>query len=150
MRPGPSVSSPPTIESDTIVGLTVSSFVTLSFDPPIVMFALQQNADCYSSIASSKAFGVSLLERSQFPIATKLARRGRDKIESTEFARGHILHCPLIPGVLAHVECVTSQILMNGDHAIVVGVVEGAVIRAGEPLLYYDTRFGTFVQLPTG
>ena len=39
--------------SDAIVGLTASSFVTLSFDPPMVMFALQQNADSYSAIVSS-------------------------------------------------------------------------------------------------
>jgi flavin reductase (DIM6/NTAB) family NADH-FMN oxidoreductase RutF len=136
--------------SDAIVGLTASSFVTLSFDPPMVMFAIQQNAESYASIVSSRAFGVSLLDHTQFQIAAKFARKGREKIENTEFAQGHTLHCPLIPDALAHIECLTSQILMSGDHAIVVGLVEGAVIREGDPLLYYDARFGTFIQLPTG
>jgi flavin reductase (DIM6/NTAB) family NADH-FMN oxidoreductase RutF len=136
--------------SDAIVGLTASSFVTLSFDPPMVMFALQQNADSYASIVSSKAFGVSLLDRTQFQIAALFARKGRDKIENTAFAHGHTLHCPLIPDALAHIECLTSQILMSGDHAIVVGLVEGAVIRSGEPLLYYDAKFGTFTEVSTG
>jgi len=135
--------------SETIVGLTASSFVTLSFDPPMVMFAIQQNADSYASIVSSKAFGVSLLDRTQFQIAAKFARKGREKIEDTEFAWGHTLRCPLIPGALAHIECLTTQILMSGDHAIVVGLVEGAVIREGDPLLYYDAKFGTFSPLST-
>src|SRR5271169_5907313 len=83
--------------TDAIVGLTASSFVTLSFDPPMVMFAIQQNADSYASIVSSKAFGVSLLDRTQHDVAALFARKGRDKIAGTQFARGHALHCPLIP-----------------------------------------------------
>src|ERR1700689_5124558 len=83
--------------TDAIVGLTASSFVTLSFDPPMVMFALQQNADSYATIVSSKAFGVSIIDRTQCQIASLFARKGRDKIENTAFAHGHALHCPLIP-----------------------------------------------------
>jgi flavin reductase (DIM6/NTAB) family NADH-FMN oxidoreductase RutF len=135
--------------SDVIVGLTASSFVTLSFEPPLVMFAVQQKADSYASIVSSKVFGVSLLDRAQSELATLFARKGRDKIETTSFARGHILHCPLIPGALAHIECATSQILLSGDHAIVVGLVEAALTREGEPLLYFGGKFGTFAQEPT-
>jgi flavin reductase ActVB len=132
-----------------IVALTVSSFVTLSFDPPMVMFALQKSADSYSSIASSDAFGVSLLHQSQTELATLFAKKGREKIERTTFAQGTKLRCPLIPDALAHVECATNQILISGDHAIVVGVVEGASFRsaAADPLLYFSRKYGGFVPL---
>jgi flavin reductase (DIM6/NTAB) family NADH-FMN oxidoreductase RutF len=134
--------------TDAVVGLTASSFVTLSFDPPMVMFAIQQSADSYASIVSSKAFGVSLLDHSQCELATLFSRKGRSKIDNTAFAQGHTLHCPLIPGALAHVECLTNQILLSGDHAIVIGLVEGAVTRAGDPLLYFGGKYGTFAELP--
>ena len=62
-----------------VVGLTASSFVTLSFEPPMVMFAIQQHADSYTSIVSSKAFGVSLLGRGQSQIASLFATKGREK-----------------------------------------------------------------------
>jgi len=133
--------------TDAIVGLTASSFVTLSFNPPMVMFALQQSADSYSSIVSSQAFGVSLLDQTQCELATLFARKGRDKVDSTVFAQGQTLRCPLIPDALAHIECMTNQILISGDHAIVVGLVEGAFTRAGEPLLYFGGKYGTFVPL---
>jgi flavin reductase (DIM6/NTAB) family NADH-FMN oxidoreductase RutF len=133
--------------TDVIVGLTVSSFVTLSFDPPMVMFALQQNTDSYASIVSSNAFGISLLDRSQAHVARRFARKGREKIDSTRFAHGKTLHCPLIPDALAHIECSTSQNYSSGDHAIVIGIVEDAEIRSGEPLLYFGARFGTFLDL---
>jgi flavin reductase (DIM6/NTAB) family NADH-FMN oxidoreductase RutF len=132
---------------ETIVGLTASSFVTLSFEPPMVMFALQQNADSYAAIVESKAFGVSLLRHTQSQVATAFARKGRAKIEGTTFTRGQILDCPLIPDALAHIECLTNEILLSGDHAIVVGLVEAAVTYDGQPLLYFGGRYGTFAEL---
>lgn len=134
--------------TDVIVGLTASSFVTLSFEPPMVMFAIQQKADSYQSIVSSHAFGVSLLASHQRDIAALFARKGRDKASRTALEHGRVLHVPLIPDALAQVECLTSQILMSGDHAIVVGLVEAAVTRPGEPLLYFAGCYGSFVPLP--
>ena len=133
--------------SNAIVGLTASSFVTLSFDPPMVMFALQQNADSYASLVASKAFGVSLLARDQSSIASLFARKGRDKFERAQFGHGHTLSVPLIPESLAQIECLTSQILLSGDHAIIIGIVEAAQTQAGEPLLYFGGQYGSFTAM---
>jgi len=136
--------------TDAVVGLTASSFVTLSFEPPMVMFALQQNADSYASIVSSKAFGVSLLSSSQSEVASRFARKGRDKTAQTSFAEGKVLHVPLIHDALAQIECLTSQILLSGDHAIVVGLVEAARPVSGDPLLYFAGQYGSFKSLSQG
>jgi 3-hydroxy-9,10-secoandrosta-1,3,5(10)-triene-9,17-dione monooxygenase reductase component len=132
----------------SIAGLTASSFVTLSLDPPMVMFALQQSADSYATIVASKAFGVSLLSRRQSRVASLFARKGRAKYGSVSFTHGRALHVPLVPCSLAHIECLTSQVYPSGDHAIVVGVVEAAQTIAGEPLLYFDGKYGSFTSLP--
>jgi flavin reductase (DIM6/NTAB) family NADH-FMN oxidoreductase RutF len=58
------------------------------------------------------------------------------------------VHVPLIPGSLAHIECLTNQIFISGDHAIVVGLVEAARTYDGQPLLYYSRQYGTFSPLP--
>lgn len=130
-----------------IFGLTVSSFVTLSFTPPLVMFSIQQNADSYVSMVSSQNFGVSLLSHKQVGVATLFASKGSEKTEKTSFEEGATLHVPLIPGSLGHIECQTSQIFLSGDHAIIIGQVEDARIHEGEPLLYYNRQFGTFSPL---
>jgi flavin reductase ActVB len=132
-----------------IVGLTASSFVTLSFEPPMVMFAIQQHADSYASIVSSKAFGVSLLGSGQSQIASLFATKGREKYERTSFSVGGALKVPLIEGSLAEIECLTSQVFVSGDHAIIVGLVEAARTRSGEPLLYFGGKFGCFTPLAT-
>ena len=130
-----------------VVGLTASSFVTLSFEPPMVMFAIQQHADSYASIVSSKAFGVSLLGSGQSQIASLFATKGREKIERAPFIVGGTLRVPLIRDSLAEIECLTSQVFVSGDHAIVVGLVEAARTRSGDPLLYFGGRFGSFAPL---
>jgi flavin reductase (DIM6/NTAB) family NADH-FMN oxidoreductase RutF len=133
--------------SDRVVGLTASSFVTLSFDPPLVMFAIQHNTASYASMVSSRAFGVSLLQQTQADVAALFATSGPEKTGKTAFEPGRALHVPLIPGALAHVECLTNQIFISGDHAIVVGLVEEARTFDGQPLLYFAQRYGTFRPL---
>ena len=133
--------------SNVPVGLTVSSFATLSFEPPLVMFAIQHNADSYPALVSSKVFGVSLLSAAQSDIAQLFATKGPAKIANTSFDQGVTLRVPLIPGALAQVECLTHQIVLSGDHAIIMGLVEDAQTYGGEPLLYFSRRYGRFVPL---
>ena len=134
--------------SKALVGLTVSSFVTLSFDPPLVMFAIQHDASSYGSFVSSREFGVSVLTAEQVDIARRFAVKGADKAVGVQEDIGQVLPVPLIADALAHVECRTSQIHVSGDHAIVVGMVEAARARDGDPLLYFGRQYGTFVPLP--
>lgn len=134
--------------TDTVAALTASSFVTVSFDPPMVMFALQQSADSYATIVSSKAFGVSLLAQPQSHVASLFARKGREKYAGAPFTGGQALHVPLVPGALAQIECLTSQVFISGDHAIVVGLVEAAQTVAGEPLIYFGGKYGSFTPSP--
>jgi hypothetical protein len=49
-----------------------------------------------------------------------------------------LAHCLPLKGARA--------ILLSGDHAIVVGLVEGALTRAGDPLLYFGGKYGTFAE----
>jgi len=133
--------------NDLVFGLTASSFVTLSFDPPLVMFAIQHSAGSYAAMVSSRAFGVSLLRDTQAAVGQLFATSGPEKTGKTSFEQGRALRVPLIPDALAHVECLTNQIFISGDHAIVVGLVEEARTFEGKPLLYFGQQYGTFCPL---
>ena len=135
---------------NAVVGLTVSSFVTLSFEPPLVMFAIQHDANSYQALVASGEFGVSVLDARQAGIARCFAVKGADKGAGVERELGRVLPVPLIAHALAHVECRTTQIHISGDHAIVVGLVEAARAREGDPLLYFGRQYGTFAPLAPG
>jgi flavin reductase ActVB len=130
-----------------VAALTVSSFVTLSFDPPLVMFAIQHAGASFRPMVESKNFGVSLLTAGQRHLAERFASKGSGQRDPRDFVPGETLGVPLIAAALAQVECSTHQLMMSGDHAIVVGLVEAARTRPGEPLLYYDRQYGSFAPL---
>jgi flavin reductase (DIM6/NTAB) family NADH-FMN oxidoreductase RutF len=133
--------------TDAVIGLTVSSFVSLSLEPPLVMFAIQHDANSYPAIVASKCFGVSVLGTHQTGIARRFAIKCADKAADTAIGMGVELPVPLVADSLAQVECATSQIIVGGDHAIVVGRVEAIRVQHGEPLVYYGRAFGSFTPL---
>ncbi|MBS0389407.1 MAG: flavin reductase family protein, partial [Proteobacteria bacterium] len=131
-------------ESDAIVGLTISSFVTLSFEPPLVMYAIQRHTASYAPMVTCRSFGVSLLNAAQTEIARHFAKPRRERGTQMPFDIGQSVRVPLIPAALAQIECVTHEVFMSGDHAIVVGLVEAARTSEGEPLLYFGRQYGNF------
>lgn len=134
-------------ERAAIIALTVSSFVTLSFDPPLVMFAIQHDTASYASMVTSKSFGVSLLSIEQADVARRFANQSRERAGPEWFEDGPKLQAPLIRGALAQIECLTHELFVSGDHAIVVGMVEGVHTREGQPLLYFSRQYGGFTPL---
>jgi flavin reductase (DIM6/NTAB) family NADH-FMN oxidoreductase RutF len=134
-------------ERSSIIALTVSSFVTLSFDPPLVMYAIQHDTASYAPMVTSKAFGVSLLNSEQADVARRFSNRGRGRASPDSFDTGPKLRAPLIRGALARIECLTHETFTGGDHAIVVGMVENVQTRSGQPLLYFSRQYGGFTPL---
>ncbi len=134
-------------DRSAIVALTVSSFVTLSFDPPLVMFAIQHATASYAPMVTCKSFGVSLLSADQADLARRYSIQSRERASKEFFDEGPMLQVPVIAGALAQIECLTHQLFVSGDHAIVVGMVEGAQTRQGQPLLYFARQYGEFLPL---
>ena len=48
---------------------------------------------------------------------------------------------PLIPGVLATLECAVFQRIPAGDHTILIGEVVHAVRHEGRPLLFFSSSY---------
>jgi flavin reductase (DIM6/NTAB) family NADH-FMN oxidoreductase RutF len=135
-------------DGEAIKGLTVSTFATLSIDPPLVMFAIQHDANSYPVIMSCRNFGVSVLGATQSGIAARFAVKSDNKAVGIRFETGQKLRVPLIADAVAQIECETNQIFIGGDHAIIVGLVAAARTRDAAPLLYFGRTYGTFVELP--
>ena len=110
------------------------------------MFAIQHDANSYPAIVASKCFGVSVLNTNKRN-RPAFRHQGTDKAADMAIAWAQ-LPVPLVADSLAHVECATSQIIVGGDHAIVMGRVEAIRVHHGEPLVYYGRTFGSFTLLP--
>ncbi|GAC1505788.1 MAG: flavin reductase family protein [Candidatus Dormibacteraceae bacterium] len=126
-------------------GLTASSLVSISADPPMVLVGLEREAATRAAVVEGKAFNVSVLTRSQEFIADRFAGRA-PAIDAAWKGVPHRLGVngiPLIQGCAAWFECKLVNVHPAGDHDICVGEVTGARAGSGDPLVLWDRAFWT-------
>ena len=126
-------------------GLTASSLVSISADPPLVLVGLEREAATRSAVVEGNAFNVSVLTRSQEFIADRFAGRA-PAIDAAWESVPHRLGTngiPLIEGCAAWLECRLVQVHAAGDHDICVGEVTAATAGSGDPLILWDRAFWT-------
>lgn len=125
------------------LGATVSSFNSVSLDPPLILFSLARSARAFDSWAETDAFAVNVLAEDQTEISNRFARAMSDKWAGLDMTASDALGMPLIRGALAVLECATHAHYDGGDHLIIVGRVV-AVQQSEEarrPLLFYGSRY---------
>jgi flavin reductase (DIM6/NTAB) family NADH-FMN oxidoreductase RutF len=81
-----------------------------------------------------------VLAAEQRPISDRFARKGLDRFNGLAWERG-ATGVPLLPGVLAAIECAVHERFTSGDHDIFVGRMVHAKLAQGEPLLYYASGY---------
>jgi flavin reductase (DIM6/NTAB) family NADH-FMN oxidoreductase RutF len=124
------------------IGLTVSSLVSLSLDPPLVGLAVSRQAALHELLRRAGSFGVSLLGEGQEELATRFSRGVPPIALWTGVAVREGLQAPLLDGSLGWLECETRAEHAAGDHTLFVGEVVWAEAGApGRPLVHLDQRF---------
>ncbi|RHX84267.1 flavin reductase family protein [Leptospira stimsonii] len=125
-------------------GLTVSSFSSLSLNPPFVLFCLQKNIASHDPIRSEGKFVVNILAQGQDSLSNQFASGKTDKhalIEELQCKKGE-LGLPILPGTLSYIECEVDQFVDGGDHSIVIGrVISAGADDSLRPLLYYRRNY---------
>lgn len=132
------------MEHATPLGLTCQSIVSLSLDPPLVVFCPSKASTSWPRIQSSGAFCINILTEAQEDISRVFATRGADKFVGLGWRAGDT-GSPIIADVLAWVDCRIETVHEGGDHLIVVGRVVGLnAATVGKPLLTFRGGYGHF------
>ena len=125
------------------LGLTVSSLVSLSLDPPLVGIAIGQQSAMHELLRLAGGFALSLLAQGQDWLAQHFARGVPPialwhGIASREGAAG----APLLVGALGWLECRLAQEVETGDHTFFVGEVLSVELgQPAPPLVHYESGF---------
>ncbi|MGH3873072.1 MAG: flavin reductase family protein [Pseudonocardiaceae bacterium] len=122
---------------DLVHGATVSSFTSVSLDPPLVMVCLNRRSRMCARLAGS-AFGVNVLAADQRELALHFA--GRSKLERM-VSWEQSDQSPMISGCVAHLACSPWASYDGGDHILHLGEVRYFEFRNGEPLVFYGGAF---------
>ncbi len=117
-------------------GMTVSSFTSLSLDPPLILFCVDQRLATHEALLGAGKFVVNVLASDQEHLSRQFASRDQDKFKGVAHYSG-VLGIPVLEGTIAAIECSLHTTYPGGDHTILVGEVMATQIRDGEPLLYY-------------
>jgi flavin reductase (DIM6/NTAB) family NADH-FMN oxidoreductase RutF len=117
-------------------GLTVSSFTSVSLDPPLVLICLGHAVTMIDAFRGASHFGLNVLSAEQRDLSDRFARKGYDRFDGLAWERG-ATGAPLLPGALAQMELASHQRITSGDHDIFVGRMVRANVAEGDPLLYY-------------
>ena len=125
------------------VGLTASSFNSVSLDPPLVLWSLGQAAGSMAVFANGRHYAIHVLSASQKALAERFAARGVDRWAGVDYTLG-VGGAPLLGDCVATFECFNRSQYTEGDHVIFVGEVERCRRDPdGSPLLYHGGRFYT-------
>jgi flavin reductase (DIM6/NTAB) family NADH-FMN oxidoreductase RutF len=121
-------------------GLTVSSFTSVSLEPPLVLICLGHAVTMIEAFRSATHFGINVLSAEQQELSDRFARKGCDRFDGLDWTAG-VSGVPLLPGAIAQIECATHQRITSGDHDIFVGRMVRASVADGDPLLYFASRY---------
>jgi flavin reductase (DIM6/NTAB) family NADH-FMN oxidoreductase RutF len=134
-------------QGEDLIGMTMSSFNSVSIDPPLVLFSVDRTAHSLPAMLDAKGYAVNVLAREQENISNRFARALSDKWAEVRCTVGHA-EAPLITGALAHFECEPYASYDGGDHVIFVVRVLRHSVRAGNPapLIFFRGRYRDLVD----
>lgn len=125
-------------------GMTVSSFTSISVDPPLIIVSLQTDSRTHSLTWRSRAFAVTILSADQQELSDRFAGLVPDEEDrlvgvDTETM---ITGAPLIKGGLSWFDCRVTQTIPVGTNTLFLAEVVAAQTHGGgRPLMYYDRGY---------
>ena len=127
---------------DGPVGFTANSFAALSLDPPLVLWSPARASSRFAVFSTAQAFSIHVLAADQVALGARFVRGGAgfDGLEHDVNSEG----APVLPDTLARFDCRLHATHDGGDHLIVVGRVDHAMYREGEPLVFSMGGYGAF------
>jgi flavin reductase (DIM6/NTAB) family NADH-FMN oxidoreductase RutF len=121
-------------------GMTANSFTSVSLTPPLVLICVDHRARIREHFRIGAHFAINILGAGQKDLSDRFAGSGYNRFEGISWYPGKT-GVPLLPDVLATLECARVNVVTAGDHDIVIGEVVHADCCDGEPLVFYGGQY---------
>jgi flavin reductase (DIM6/NTAB) family NADH-FMN oxidoreductase RutF/AcrR family transcriptional regulator len=136
---------------DGPAGMVVSSFTSVSLEPPLVAFLPDKSSTSWPAIRAAGSFCVNILSAGQEQLCAQFARKGGDKFADVHWTPAPS-GAPVLDGVMAWIDCELTQTFESGDHYIAIGqVLQLEAADIGAPLVFFQGGYQHLDSpLPTG
>lgn len=125
-------------------GMTVSSFTSVSLEPPIVTVSLENQSRTHHLVSESGVFAITFLSSKQKEISERFAGK---KTEYTDRFSGLATWtfrtgAPLLGEGLAFLDCQVLAAYTFGANTLFIGKVLAAKLgEKGDPLIYHNRHY---------
>lgn len=127
-------------EQQQIQGITVSAFSSLSLNPPLVLFCINQSAFVFPQLTVGKKLAVNIMAQGQSALVYQFAGANRDGLESV-LDETNPEAVPYLHGAHAHLAVQIEQAVPGGDHDIFIARVLHTVHDADNtPMIYHNGK----------
>lgn len=128
---------------------TVSSYLSVSYDPPTLLVSLYEGSRITEAVTRSGRWALTILDARQRKEADWLASPGtpiEGLLQQLDFRRGPATGAAVVSGSLAYFELVTEKVVEAATHLLVVGQVinmgdSGVYSPAAAPLIHYGGEY---------
>ncbi len=121
---------------DGPAGMTCSSVVSVSLEPPLVLFCPAKSSSTWPVMRPADHFAVNVLGGDAVAVARRFAM-GEDHFAGMSWRAGQT-GSPLLGDAIVWIECRTRARHDGGDHEIVIGEVVSVEAHPGQPLVFHD------------
>jgi len=125
-------------------GITVSSFTSVSLDPPLVLISISKTSFMAAVIERTGGFVVNSLTEEQAWLADLFARRTNESWRVFEEVRHTYgsMGFPILADGLGYLECENYAKYDGGDHVLFLGLIRSVGVSEGRrPLVYHNRRY---------
>jgi flavin reductase (DIM6/NTAB) family NADH-FMN oxidoreductase RutF len=129
-------------------GMTVSSFTSVTLEPPLVLICIQKTAETAETILQSRAFSVSMLGEGQEDISNLFAGYVPLAEGENRFNRVKVCYAetgsPIIADAMGWLDCQLHAVQDGSTHHIFIGEVVAASDEPEHPiapLIYYHRNY---------
>jgi flavin reductase (DIM6/NTAB) family NADH-FMN oxidoreductase RutF len=124
------------LDDGRFLGITASSFNSVSLNPPLVLWSLSNKATSLPVFTTNSHYVINILAADQAMLAEQFSTPSKDRFAGVGFklsANG----LPILNGVTAWLECHNRSRYPEGDHVIFVGEVEQCEFTPAAPLIFH-------------
>lgn len=122
-------------ELKQVNGITINSFVSISLDPPLIMFSIQDNASFNSFCKKDIPLAFNLLSKEQEELSNYYAGFGKVELNPKISIEDQYA---LLDNTIAWYKTKISDIIPAGDHFLVLAkVVDLDLNTEKSPLVYF-------------
>ncbi len=122
-------------------GMTANSFSALSLDPPLILWSIQRDSDCFDAFDAANGFVVNILADDQMDLSNGYAKKNQHELAAGSYRQGRSGY-PVLRNCLVSFECKMWARYEGGDHIILVGeVIDIEEKPTGNPLVFAGGKY---------